>query len=290
MSLLLAHTTNEQLRTIIAQPAHALLLVAPEGAGKAHVARWLAAHILGIEPVALARAAHVHIFQPDEKQTIGVETARAMTSSLTLKTVGTQPIRRIVIIEDAHTMTIEAQNTLLKTLEEPPLDTVIIMTASDRTQLLPTILSRVQAHSLDRPTLQQAQTYFQSDGNTADEIEKAYLMSGGLVGLMRALLRDESHPLADAIEEAKRLLRADVFTRLQAVDALHKKPRSQHILFALSQIAHAALVLDATTKQAAKTDSLQRWAGILTTVQQAREQLARNTQAKLVFTNLMLHL
>lgn len=50
---------------------------------------------------------------------------------------------KIVIIEEAENLNVPAQNALLKILEEPPSSAVIILEAKDKTQLLPTILSRV---------------------------------------------------------------------------------------------------------------------------------------------------
>lgn len=50
---------------------------------------------------------------------------------------------KIVIIKDAHNLTPEAQNAILKILEEPPSHAVIILEAENEFQLLPTILSRV---------------------------------------------------------------------------------------------------------------------------------------------------
>ena len=52
--------------------------------------------------------------------------------------------KKIYIIENADQMTIQAANAFLKTLEEPPADTIIILTSSKPNSLLPTILSRCQ--------------------------------------------------------------------------------------------------------------------------------------------------
>lgn len=52
--------------------------------------------------------------------------------------------RKIAIIDDAHWMTEEAQNSLLKTLEEPPVGAVLVLVTSSPGALLPTILSRVR--------------------------------------------------------------------------------------------------------------------------------------------------
>lgn len=57
---------------------------------------------------------------------------------------------RVVIIADAHTMNLEAGNALLKMLEEPPDRTVLILTAPQTSDLLPTIVSRCQ-HIRFRP-------------------------------------------------------------------------------------------------------------------------------------------
>ena len=52
--------------------------------------------------------------------------------------------RRVAIIDDADLLTIESSNCLLKTLEEPPAGAVLILLATSRNRLLPTILSRTQ--------------------------------------------------------------------------------------------------------------------------------------------------
>ena len=60
--------------------------------------------------------------------------------------------RKVVVIDDAHTMTREAGNALLKVLEEPPSDTLFILISEGKDQLLPTIVSRtyqVEFHPLD---------------------------------------------------------------------------------------------------------------------------------------------
>lgn len=52
--------------------------------------------------------------------------------------------RRVAIVDDADHFTIESSNCLLKTLEEPPPGALLILLATSRSRLLPTILSRVQ--------------------------------------------------------------------------------------------------------------------------------------------------
>jgi DNA polymerase III delta prime subunit len=52
--------------------------------------------------------------------------------------------KKVVIIDDAHRMSPEAQNCLLKTLEEPPADSVLVLVTSDRRSMFATIVSRCQ--------------------------------------------------------------------------------------------------------------------------------------------------
>jgi DNA polymerase III delta prime subunit len=58
--------------------------------------------------------------------------------------------RKVVVIDDAHKMTAEAQNCLLKTLEEPPPDSLLILVTSDRHALFRTIVSRCQSVAFGR--------------------------------------------------------------------------------------------------------------------------------------------
>jgi DNA polymerase-3 subunit delta' len=79
---------------------------------------------------------------------IRIDQIRTLIRTLSQKPYGGG--RRVVIIADAHTMNPEAGNALLKMLEEPPPDTVLILTAPQTSDLLPTIVSRSQ-HVRFRP-------------------------------------------------------------------------------------------------------------------------------------------
>lgn len=57
--------------------------------------------------------------------------------------------KKIYIIDDSHKMTVQAANTFLKTLEEPPEDTIIIMLTINKDLLLDTIVSRCQIINFD---------------------------------------------------------------------------------------------------------------------------------------------
>lgn len=74
---------------------------------------------------------------------IKIEQARALISSLSMKSYGGK--RKVCVMESAEKMNRETANSLLKTLEEPPPDTVLILVSSNPAALLPTIISRCRA-------------------------------------------------------------------------------------------------------------------------------------------------
>ena len=136
---------------------HAVLLAGPVGVGKRAAAQWMAATSLAIETTALPshgqeipeHADLRWIGPPEDKQTIGIEQIRELVGELGLTSY--EGGRKVAVIEPANAMTVNAANSLLKTLEEPPGDTLLVLVA-DRTGTLPaTIFSRCQRIDLLPP-------------------------------------------------------------------------------------------------------------------------------------------
>ena len=80
-------------------------------------------------------------------QSIGIEDIKRIQKTLFLKPMKSET--KAVIIEDADLLTPEAQNALLKVLEEPPAHTIIMLNADSKESFLPTILSRCQIIPLE---------------------------------------------------------------------------------------------------------------------------------------------
>jgi len=77
---------------------------------------------------------------PDRKGTIKIEAVRGLIGELSKKPYGSA--YRAVLLENAQAMTVQAQNCLLKTLEEPSERTVFVLTCRSEQELLPTVVSR----------------------------------------------------------------------------------------------------------------------------------------------------
>src|SRR5439155_19115384 len=71
---------------------------------------------------------------------VGIGQVRSLATDLALLPM--EGSRRIAIIESAHRLNEDAQNALLKTLEEPPAGTTIILCVEEEDRLLPTVRSR----------------------------------------------------------------------------------------------------------------------------------------------------
>lgn len=89
---------------------------------------------------------HPDVLFFDQNAKLGVEQAKQIRQHLSLKPYSAQG--RAVVILSADNLTIEAQNALLKTLEEPPESALLILGASRDGLLLPTIISRCQTINL----------------------------------------------------------------------------------------------------------------------------------------------
>lgn len=88
----------------------------------------------------------VLILSPNEAGSIGIEEVRNFRNSLFLKSMGGKT--KLAIILNFEKATSVAQNAFLKTLEEPPDHTIIVLTSPNADLLLPTIISRCQVIQL----------------------------------------------------------------------------------------------------------------------------------------------
>jgi len=184
-------------------------------------------------------------------------------------------------------MTAQAQNALLKTIEEPPEGTVLMLTAAHELDVLPTIRSRVQVLNLQIPTLAQLKEFLAAGGFKAAAIDKALLMSGGLPGLTQALLEgDESHPLVAATSRARDVLQKPTFERLTMVDELVKnKQEWLDTLFIIDRMAQINL-----EKPGSSQAVIKKWHGVLKAANDATTQTLASGQVKLVALNFMINL
>ena len=205
------HALDLLHRTLAAQQVrHAYLFTGPEHIGKTLLALRFAQTLLctgGPDPAVaplvpcnkcLSCRKVMHGNHPDlhiitrspDRQFILIEQIRALQSDSARKTL--EGRRNVFIIEDAHEMNLEAANCLLKTLEEPEPDVILLLTAPDPGLLLPTILSRVQQVTLHLLTATQIKSALERQwGVDQDEATLIATLAAGRMGWAVQAVEDE---------------------------------------------------------------------------------------------------
>ena len=143
------------------QTTHAFLIKGQTGVGKNNLAMHLANGFLGEEMIKLTNDERDERIIPDcklispeeNKETISIDQIRSLKSFLLLTSL--KGHGKVGIINPADSMTYPAVNSLLKILEEPPEDTLLILLTDSINKLPNTIVSRVQIITVENPTKQQ---------------------------------------------------------------------------------------------------------------------------------------
>ena len=282
-TILIEQAANSQLDLYLETPSHALLLSGPKGGGKTHVATSLAGSLLSAS--APSQHAYFRAVQPTTTGAISIAQIRELINFFRLKVPGTSRIRRVAIIEDSELMGTDAQNALLKLLEEPPVDSAIILTSSRPQALLPTIRSRLQHIRLSAPSVPDLTTFFVSQGYDEMTVSMALLRAGTNIAEVTHILNEGAMQSGASIELAKKVLTGNSYDRLLIVDKLSKqKDAAIDFVEALAIIAMASL----QSAAAKGANTIDRWQKILQAVDVAQEALARSGNPKLVLTELML--
>lgn len=223
-ALLLNPRTAASIKSFLARPSHGLMLVGPPGSGKRTVAELIATSLLELAtPAALDTYPHYsHVEKAEGKKDIAIETVRDITRASRLKIPGRQAIRRVVFIENAQHLSLPAQNALLKTLEEPSEDTVFILSLPSIDSVQATIASRLTALDVGPVSTEAAKKHY-SGAFVSERVEAAWQLSRGQAGLLHALLTDDQrHPLKQAVEEAKTLIRQSPYELIVSLEKAAK--------------------------------------------------------------------
>jgi DNA polymerase III subunit gamma/tau len=154
---------SRTLQNAIAQDrvAHAYLFCGPRGTGKTSTARLLAKAVNCLDPdpanrpcnectacVAINQNRATDVIEIDAASNRGIEDMRDLREQV--KYAPTQLKNKIYIIDEAHRLTKDAFNAFLKTLEEPPPNTIFVLATTEPEELLETVASRCQRFDFHR--------------------------------------------------------------------------------------------------------------------------------------------
>jgi DNA polymerase-3 subunit delta' len=184
------------LRHAAARPGHAYLLVGPRGSGVEHAAREFAALLIGAQDDERSRSLVLRSVHPDVVEfepTAASYRVKEDVRERVLPEAARAPIegdRKVLVLFEAERLRgnqNESANAMLKTLEEPPARTVVILVTAAPDDLLPTIRSRCQRIDFDPIADSVVRTALERDGVPPDEAATLAALSGGQVARARAL-------------------------------------------------------------------------------------------------------
>lgn len=280
---------KRQLSEMISKRAigHALLFAGPEGIGKSLFAWALAARIMteyGSEKeharkIQVGQHPDIHIYRPEGKLGLhSIQALRQLSEEVYLPPY--EASWKVFIIHDADRMLSYSANALLKTFEEPPPRTIIILLSRSQTSLLPTILSR--CYTLHFRAIQ--------DSLVQDFLKQRYALDDGACARI-------GRQAQGSIGRAMRLIEQGDKTRTLLLNFLMQGPLTS--LRALQEVTHILSeqveIAKKKAEETAKEEFLKAYADQLTAQQQnALEKelegltaVALTQEAQLIFENIL---
>jgi DNA polymerase-3 subunit delta' len=156
------------------------------------------------------------------KASIKIEDVREMIDDIYIKP--NEAKHKFWVLEDVHTMEERMLNSLLKVLEEPPGDSVVVLTAPSPDDLLPTVISRCRQVKLLRPSQEEVAGWLaERYGIEEERAEALAKASECLPGRARAMAEDQCYePLRKALldELIKASIEKGPFAAQRAADSL----------------------------------------------------------------------
>ncbi len=199
--------------------SHSYLFSGPSGIGKFSIAKAFAGILQckndycmdcpTCKQIVANNHLDTHVFE-DDGEIIGIDYVKKLISTLNLTS---QSNNNIFILQNIERMNTEAFNSFLKILEEPPNNTVIILTTSDISKIIPTIVSRTRPIGFSALSNKKLETILLEnfDYLDTDEINEIVYFAQGRLGMAISLMKNTEQKLEyqNMLIELRELLSTD---------------------------------------------------------------------------------
>lgn len=219
---------------------HALIFAGTRGCGKTTTARIVAREL---NPSLSEAEMAMVVSEVDAASNTGVDNVREIIENIRYSTKG----HKVIILDEAHMLSKNAFNALLKTLEEPPPNTTFILSTTEPHKLLPTVRSRCSTYEFNDVDVEILEGYYKTisekEGLTlSDEalhdvaIRAEGSVRDGLTLLQKYLSGEDVESHASVyFDLVSALYQADVSTALALVGELRNKEEGRVIIQTLEK-------------------------------------------------------
>src|SRR6056297_1193817 len=297
--------------------SHAYLFTGNNGLGKSEMAEEFAQAIFCENNVAdgcgecLSCKKFAHGNHPDfhkitvedDHKNILIEQIRELQKEISYKPYESD--YKVYIIDEAEKMTMQAKNSLLKTLEEPPEYAIIILTNENKNELIPTIISRCQEVKLHNQPIEVVKDYLieKKDFKPGDANLYATLSRGKYKKAVKlAFKNDFIENRNKVIELFANINSKDNFEIFNSADELVKLNDSEFPLFELilsyfrdilvmQRNGNNGLInfdFDNLIKKASENYSTEKLYELIKLINNYRDYYSRNVKKELLFHSLLL--
>lgn len=210
MNPVINKTSEKTLKSIVNNMPQSMLLTGPDGVGLGTIAKYIS-ELLDTKPIII-------LPEKDEKidlllGVIGIDIMRKLYDDSRTKTANI----KLILIDYAERMTIQAQNAFLKLLEEPGSNTYFVLISHSASKLLPTILSRTVRLEIKPISLAQSNDLLDTLG-VSDSTKRSQILyiADGLPAELTRLATDDEYfeKRSLSVRDARELLRASLYQKL----------------------------------------------------------------------------
>jgi len=282
--------------------SHAYLFFGPEGLGKFRFAKILAKNLIcpNTKDIFCGECGackkfenlnHPDVFILDAKEQGGISNIKDLIKRVQL--VPLEAKIKIAIIDNADNLTLEAANALLKTLEEPPSKTMIILIAEDSGLLPETIRSRCQPINFKNISDDILKKFAKSCGVNNGEIDYVVSRALGRPGLIEKNKFEQDKDLGLCLD----LIGADVFDRFSLANKIEVEIALPKLLIIYRDLLMCKIGTEERVINKKDISKLRQLSGgysvtsllkIIRKIIESEELLKKNVSKKLLFENLLL--
>lgn len=284
--------------------SHAHILVGDDGIGKSPLATAIAIKLIGKEENR-EYIDIVHWTVEKNKASIGVGAIRELIQEINKKPYEVD--RKVIVIHQGDKMTAQAQNALLKTIEEPPKNVFMFILCENLESILDTIKSRCQIHRLNPLKESDMRNFLKLKYPSLDETQLKVVeaFSDGTPGKAETLIHDDNfNKLREAaieilgnikkVSTEELLGYEDYFTKLsdswQSIINIIITILRDTIIY--KEVGDENLIINVdklqNIKELANMFSLSKLNDIISIVEDTRRTLEKNVNLSLTFTVMLL--